>query len=445
MITSRRTFGLLFTIAFLSSGAIFQTPLAAGAESARRTRAAQRPVARKSYVAQAATGRVINTPVEAPLDGSLVRGEVEPVGFLQIHGNDCGPVCDCGGCGAERVCGMDEIYDPGCGTEGFFGCQGCDAGCSECCETSCGIEEIYDPGCGMEYAEDCSCDACNPCEDTCLPMIRFSWCRYEFFAGAQGYKGPLNYVSINQNNPAIRSGASSFGFYQGFNRGKSLKRLLGCGLATQIGARATQSNLSGAGFTTEHRYQVFVTGGVFRRVDYGLQGGLVLDYMNQDWYFQGHSVQLRGELSWRTEACNTFGFQFMAGVRDENSSTTVEDGAGNTIVSSITFEPTDQYRLFWRKPIARYGECNLFAGWTDRDDGLLGGGINMPLHRYCALSTGVTYLVPYEGQRSGGDEEEGWNISVGLVFRPGGPMGCGRYCRPLFDVADNGTFMLDTK
>ncbi|MGI9474272.1 MAG: DUF6666 family protein, partial [Rubripirellula sp.] len=347
MITSHRRYGLLCTIAFLTTGMIFQAPsvVGAGNDSARTHRASNDSsitVARQSYVSRAATGRVIQTSAESPLNGSLVRGTVAPVGFLQLHRDDCGPVCDCNSCGAEPVCGIDEIYDPGCGIEGglFSGCQGCDSGCSECCDTSCGIEEIYDPGCGTEFIDDCSCDACNPCDDdTCLPMLTFSWCRYEFFAGAQGYKGPLNYVSTNQNNSAIRSGASSFGFYQGFNRGKSLKRLLGCGLATQIGARATQSNLSGAGFTTEHRYQVFVTGGVFRRVDYGLQGGLVLDYLNQDWYFQGRSVQLRGEVSWRTEACNTFGFQFMAGVRDENSSTTVDDGAGNTIVSSITFEP----------------------------------------------------------------------------------------------------------
>ena len=56
-----------------------------------------------------------------------------------------------------------------------------------------------------------------------------------------------------------------------------------------------------------------------------------------------------------------------------------------------------------------------------------------------------TYLIPHEGSNSGGFAEENWNISMGLVYRPGGPRGCGRYCRPLFDVADNGTFMLDFK
>ena len=57
----------------------------------------------------------------------------------------------------------------------------------------------------------------------------------------------------------------------------------------------------------------------------------------------------------------------------------------------------------------------------------------------------ATYLIPHEGTNSGGFAEENWNISMGIVYRPGGPRGCGRYCRPLFDVADNGTFMLDFK
>ena len=455
MITSRPTTGLLCSTTFLTLGMIFQATVAVGANRdiprAKRSKPVNRTartVAPQSYVAQAATGRAVNTPIEAPLDGSLVDGELTPVGFIHLHRNDCGPVCDCSRCESEPVCGIEEIYDPSCGSEGelFLGCQGCDAGCSECFETSCGIEEIVEVGCGTEFVEDCSCDACNPCQgDTCLPMLRFSWSRFEFFSGAQGFKGPLNYVSTDPSDSSDRSGASSFGFFQGFNHSKSLKRSYGIGLATQFGARATQNNLSGAGFTTEHRYQVFVTGGIFRRVDYGLQGGLVMDYLNQDWYFQGHSLQLRGELSWRTEACNTFGFQFMAGVRNENSSTTVQDVNGNALVNSITIEPTDQYRLFFRRPIARSGECSLFAGWTDHEDGLLGGSMNLPIHRFCSLSTGMTYLIPHEGKRNGGNEQESWNLSMGLVFRPGGPQGCGRYCRPLFDVADNGSFLLDTK
>jgi len=391
-------------------------------------------------------------------DAPLVFRDVETIqttGFSRPHRDNCGPVCDCGGCGFEVVCGIDQprgLFEIGCGIESLFShprCRGCDPGCSECDGLMYHSGEIYvdDSGCDMGIMDDCGCDACNPCdtEPTLLPRIRFNWCRYEFFAGAQGFTGPLNHVGIDTGNGIRRSGSGSFGFYEGFNRGKSLNRLLGLEMATQLGVRGTQSNLSGTAFTSETRHQVFVTGGFFRRVDYGVQYGLVVDYMNQDWYFQGDSLQLRGELSWRTRDCNTLGFQFMAGLRDETSSASIKDELGNILTSIIDFEPTDQYRFFFRRPLARHGEYNLMVGWTDNKDGLLGANFNLPLNRRCSLSSGATYLIPYEGKNRGGYEEENWNISVGLVYRPGGPQGCGRYCRPLFDVADNGTFMLDIK
>lgn len=276
-------------------------------------------------------------------------------------------------------------------------------------------------------------------------MLRMNWCRWDFFAGVQGYTGPMNHLGSRLLDSRLSDGSGSFGFYQGFNEGRSLRRWIGCDIASQFGLRATQSNLSGAHFTNENRYQVFLTGGLFRKVDYGLQYGLVFDYLNQDWFFQGDSIQLRGELSWRHDACHVCGFRFMSGLRNESSNTIFRDGDGNLQASVTLFEPTDQYRLFYRRLLARGGECTAFAGWTDRDDGLLGTNLSVPLRPHLLLAAGATYLIPNEGTSRGGYEEEGWNISLGFVFRPGGPQGCGRYCRPMFDVADNGSFMLDRR
>ncbi len=123
-----------------------------------------------------------------------------------------------------------------------------------------------------------------------------------------------------------------------------------------------RDNLTGASFTNETRHQVFVTGGLFRRVDYGLQYGVVVDYMNDDWYFQGNLVQLRGELSWRTEGCHVYGFQYHAGVRDDSLTTFVRDGAGGTFNSTVNFEPTDQYRFFYRRLLKQSGQWDSFGG-----------------------------------------------------------------------------------
>lgn len=399
-------------------------------------------------VAQAATGRVPAEMPEAPLDGSLVRGAVEQVGFLDGCSSGCGAVCDCD---SGPGCGLEAIFanQPGCGVEGCVGCG--DPACGV--EAGCGIEPMMaqpmfgQPTCGMEMMGECSCNACSGIESipVFLPMLRINWNRFQFFAGMQGFKGPLNFANTVAPEPEQRNGSGSFGFFQGFNEGRSLKPLLGWDLAAQLGIRTTQSNLSGAEFTEDTRNQVFVTGGFFRRVDYGLQYGLVFDYLNDDWWFQGDSTQLRGELSWRADQCHSFGFQFMSGLGSDSSTTFVRTSSGAIIRSEIEFEPTDQYRLFYRRLLAGSGDWSAFAGWTDNDDGILGASLNLPLRQKLMLSTGATFLVPREGDQSGGNQEEGWNISIGLVYRPGGPMGCGRYCRPMFDVADNGTFMIDRR
>ncbi len=493
MITPRGMFRLLGVSTFLLLGSIFPASSVDGAENRRqpsrsadstRVKEGQIPLQharirarqvdadagavsnrRSSMVAQAAHGQVMAQPPDSPLDGSLVQGKVRPVGFLETYQGGCGPVCDCGqcdpGCGIEPVCGTEYYADqPACGFE--VGCgigaaltklgpRVCGVeGCTDCCESVCGVEGVLveGPGCGMETVGDCSCDACvGGCDfgqlPICLPFLRINWNRYQFFVGTQGFKGPLNFANTNANNNNVRSGSGSFGFYQGFNMGHSLKRWYCCDLAAQCGLRATQSNLSGSQFTRETRHQVFLTAGLFRRVDCGLQYGAVVDYLNSDWYFQGDLTQLRSELSWKTQGCHVYGFQSMARLGKDSSTTFVDDGAGNIVVGSIRFESTTQYRFFYRRLLNNAGRWDAFAGFTDNDDGLLGTLMNLPLRRNLVLQTGATYLIPREGDSSGGHREESWNIGLGLVYRPGGPMGPGRYARPMFDVADNGTFMVD--
>lgn len=435
-----------------------------GSSNPRRAQASRpRPTNRlRSPVAQAAHGQVLADPPQPPLDGSLAsssgRGSVtRQVGFLEDYGHQCGPVCDCDGdtsgeivCGVEPFCGTEVVepgygYEPVCGMEPGCGLESC-AQCRS--EPFCGSESLVvsGPSCGGERPADCSCDACaSACEidrlPLFLPVLRVNWCRFDFFAGVNGFKGPMNFAATDADDPNDRTGSGSFGFYQGFNEGRSLGRWLGVDLAAQLGLRATQSNLSGAEFTDETHHQIFLTGGFFRRVDYGLQYGLVVDYLNEDWYFQGDLTQLRGELSWRTRACHEFGFQFMAGNGSDSSSTTVRDASGALVRSSVSFEPTDQYRFFFRTPLRNRGSWSVFGGWTDNDQGLLGTNLDLPLLQRLGLQTGFTYLIPDELGRVE-HRSEAWNVSLGLVFRPGGPRPKNRYARPLFNVADNGTFLV---
>ena len=487
MITSYRSLGLLRFASFLAFCTFFQAYSIVAAEKGSQSRQARGttsqptqasprnhlrarevttsfttsassdnfdpPIRRATERVDGSRQNVVKRSVDAVELETVAAEPIQQARFIGSYANNCGPVCDCGECVTEIGCGIEQprgFFEVGCGIESLFSrCRGCDRGCGECDGAIYQPTEIYieGDGCGMEIMDDCGCDACNPCdsEPTLLPRIRFNWCRYEFFAGVQGHTGPMNHIAINTLNGSDQTGSGSFGFYEGFNRGKSMNQLLGLDIATQVGVRGTQNNLSGTAFTTDTRHQVFVTAGFFRRVDYGVQYGLVLDYMNQDWYFQSNSLQLRGELSWRSRECDTYGFQFMAGVREETISATIIDQTGSPLSDDLGIKPTDQFRFFYRRPLARNGEYDLMVGWTDNKDGLLGASFNLPLTHQCSLSSGATYLIPHEGTNSGGFAEENWNISMGIVYRPGGPRGCGRYCRPLFDVADNGTFMLDFK
>jgi hypothetical protein len=269
---------------------------------------------------------------------------------------------------------------------------------------------VVDAGCG---------EAClTPCH--VLPLGNV-----ELFAGVQGFTGPRN-----------RGQSGSFGFHQGLNYAIPLPGFA-C-LGGQVGFRATQSSLSGAEFTDSSRNQGFVTAGLFRRVDVGLQGGLVLDYLTERWEDTIDMTNLRGELSWVVGGTHDFGFWFSTGM---NAGTPTEDGAQAVA--------TDLYAFFYRLQFGgcRDGDARLFAGWTGRSDGLIGVDARLPLATDWALESSFAYLIPNEGAGTGieaGHAQESWNIGMSLVWYPGRLWGAGDYYyRPLFRVADNGNFMVD--
>ena len=399
---------------------------------------AMRAKPKQSLIRQAAHEEIVE---EMP-PKLVQRGQVQQASFG----------CQCGECVGEPSCG----YEVGCGAEGcgIAGCGGC--------EPACGGESFMEASCGLETNGAGGCDACGMSScggncmasctmDTynfCLPIFRIEWCRFEFFAGVNGFTGPANYANTSApgpGNPATsRNGSSSFGFYEGFNEGRSLKNLFGIDLASQVGVRATQSSLSGTEFTEESRQQIFLTGGLFRRVDFGLQYGVVVDYLNDNWWYRNDLLQLRGELSWNDGCNHQFGYQFMIGLDDSTSSTEVVNAAGTRFLSTVSFEPTDQHRIFLRGATAGGANYNAFLGGTNQSDFLLGAGLSTAVRRGFAFQAGSTFLIPGEDAGiAGGNENEGWNISMGVVYRPGGRQVCGPYCRPMFDVADNGTFIID--
>jgi len=274
------------------------------------------------------------------------------------------------------------------------------------------------------------CDGTGCFQCCMIPCPRICFDNFEVFAGVQGFTGPVN-----------RGETGSFGFHQGFNWGAPVP-CFGA-LGAQFGLQATQNNFSGAEFTDETRTQLFLTGGLFRRVDWGLQGGIVFDYLSDDWYANTSLAQLRGEASWVFPCLHEIGFWFAAGTEQDTQLSTFSNGT----TATETFESTDLYAFFYRHHFdgLEGAQARLYAGWTGDSDGLIGADLNLPLSCDWALRGGFAYLIPEQagGQAGGGYAEESWNLAMSLVWYPGARSAVGNdYYRPLFNVANNGSFMV---
>jgi hypothetical protein len=311
-------------------------------------------------------------------------------------------------------------------------------------------EMYYDEGAPLEGDVpfgDANCRPCGPCGrggwggvGGCMwvPLCVFlpvpPLDGFEFFSGTQGFTGPAN-----------RGASGSFGFHEGFNLGLPIAGFMN----GQFGANWTQNNFDGSFLTGDQRNQIFATAGLSRRVDWGFQGGLVVDYFHDEWDYSADLLQLRGELSWLWCGCNEIGFWFAAGVNDaENLQIRRPVVAGENslrfITSQSTLEVNDLYAFFFRRQFACGGQGRLFGGFTSNSQGLVGGDATLPINPNFSLRSSFIYVTT-EDSDSPSDprfSRESWNVGISLVWTPCArpASGC-NYSRPLFNVADNGTFL----
>ncbi len=285
-----------------------------------------------------------------------------------------------------------------------------------------------------------SCDTCGTtgvCGCDYLGCL-FDWSRAEFWLGLASFTGPANFATTGSNSNGQVEG--SFGFQQGFNFASRVPCLLRGQLGAQIGMRFTQTQLDGSAAGPDNRHQAFLTAGLFRRVDYGLQGGLVVDYAHNEWLYAADLLQLRGELSFLFSPCHDFGFRFTNNQQTENTTATI---AGDPTPVPLEVSALNTYRFFYRH---RFGDCirgtaDWQLGWTEDEGTILGADFETPLHDQIGLRVNALYLIP-SSSLSEPYTNEAWNIGLALVWTPGRPFGTQRdYYRPLFDVADNGSLL----
>jgi hypothetical protein len=254
----------------------------------------------------------------------------------------------------------------------------------------------------------------------------------ELFGGAQGFRS-RNFSAGSQNVDD-----SSFGFYGGINLGLSLCNLT-CGLFSgQVGVRSSQSEFEGDFFSTDNRDQLFVTAGLFRRVDYGFQAGVVFDYLHEEWFAETDLAQIRGELAWVYPGGSAIGMRFNVGTEDDNTNGVINGAPFNNLFAQVI----DNYRVFYRMSTNNTGHCDFFAGWSDADHAVLGCDVDMPVSGVLGMQAGFTYFLPEDtAPNVPTSTQDAWNLYVGFSIRPQGPAWYGNYDRPLFNVADNGSFV----
>jgi len=311
----------------------------------------------------------------------------------------------------EEVIVDDSVYEDVSDHVGMHvdgGCESCGDGCSD---------------------GSCGTSGCSSCAEGCLvPCPQITFRNMEFFAGVEGFKGQPD-----------RGRGGSFGFNGGANVGFGLPCLTADIVSAQLGVNSVQSNFSGSDFTDLNRDQLFVTGGLFRRVDYGLQGGAVIDYLHESWNTERNVAQVRGLLSWVYEGGDEFGFQLASPIHED-----LGDSLVDGVVVTETWRTVETYSFFYRHTFDACSGTNarLIGGWGGDGETLLGADFWTPLNDRWAIDGGFAYLLP----DADGVINESWNVGMNLVWYPSG-LGHhrGRYHRPLFNVANNGSMMMQVE
>jgi hypothetical protein len=286
-------------------------------------------------------------------------------------------------------------------------------------------------GCGA------ACDSRGPClefeEMYAMYAFRYWFRNVSIFAGVHGFKS------------AVDAGSNgNFGLNEGINLGGALGDPWGFGY--QIGVAGYQSNISGQmpngnvrrgpGFP---RDQLFVTAGLFRRAACGgFQGGVAFDTLQDNYYDKATLKQIRSELSYVFAGGTEIGYFGAYGTGDD---------AYFLYGRTVVFEPTDMYAAFIRRQFQFGGEGRFWGGATGNGDGILGVDLRMPLTYGWAVENRMTYLIPREHHGGTGPQREAWGLTVQLVWTPGDRRKCGsdQCFRPLFNVADNATFLMTNR
>jgi hypothetical protein len=251
-----------------------------------------------------------------------------------------------------------------------------------------------------------------------------------FFTEATTFKTGLN------------CGAGSMGLGEGLNWASPVTPQ--GTITAQFGIRAVQGDMF---FQPSTRSQVFMTAGIFKRLEFAnVQGGVAVDWLEYRVPLFGGPIyvrQMRTELSARS--FRDFEYGFIGGFDVFRDRPTV----GPFLVGPDFDDPTffavdvqDYYLLFARKHLDSGGQVELRCGATARGDLILNALGEVAINDRIAVNGGISCLTPSEGRSAHGNHRENWSMSLGVVvyFRGGATHRQANLYRPMFDVAGNNSF-----
>ena len=321
------------------------------------------------------------------------------------------------------------------------------------------MEVVGGPGGYFDTCDPCfDRGGCGPCalENCWLYRLGPIFRNTEWGFGATGFKSP-RYDFIFEDGAGdevdvvIPVDDSSFGYYFDFNMGVPLCNLT-CGLlSAQFGVRSVHTNFDGNPISRDGRNQMFITTGLYRRVDYGLQLGVVADFLQEDWFIKTKVTQVRGDIAWVYPTGKVFGFRFATNTKTDGGSKsgTIElPLIGEGVIdwtATMNAETLNNYRFYYQYQSPLGGMAEYFAGWSNQSNGIFGAAWDLPLKECVSVKTGFTYFAPGNDNLNvqiGGDGHDCWNVYSGCIYRPRGRSWNRSYDKPLFNVADNGSMII---
>ena len=276
-------------------------------------------------------------------------------------------------------------------------------------------------------------DACWASEASC--GAERGWCgncwdNIDLFVGVDGFKGPMDLDNRNGN----------FGVRYGVNAAFPLLELKNIGI--QVGTAGVASNFHGTEFTgSSARVQNFTTVGFFQRYPNlapRLSWGVAFDWLTDDYYSNIKLGQWRLKFAYDLSCISEVGLWVCLPDHGDD----INIGSEQYGYSVNNFRPITQCNVYYRRYYDTGMTSTFWIGGAEEPGSfIIGADAAVPITQRASLYGGFQCIMP-SANGVAGQEDEMWNLGVGLSFTLG-PCGNGGrpgLYRPFFDVADNAIF-----